>query len=134
MAPGVGVRDGVRCNTADVGVVHSWADCREDGGEAVEGPCKVGARVSDGDGDKFHPPPVFLEGRNEEIVLLGLLRVFLVTSEVSRESNFNENEGAHIFIEVGGAETQGVRDSSGVYEVRCCAVAFVEESLCLFLG
>jgi len=47
--------------------------CREGGGAVVEGHCKCGARVSDGDGDEFHPLPVFFEGRDEGVVLLGLL-------------------------------------------------------------
>ena len=51
-------------------------------------------RVPDGDGDELNPPPVFLEDRNEGGVLLGLLCVLLVASEVSRESNLFENEGA----------------------------------------
>jgi len=35
-----------------------------------------------------------LEGRDEKGLLLGLLRVFLVASEVSREPNLYEDEGA----------------------------------------
>ncbi len=63
MAHGVGVRDGVRCALAVVGVVHPWAGRREGGGEVVEGLCKCDARVpdGDGDGDEFHPlPGIFL--------------------------------------------------------------------------
>ncbi len=84
----------------------------------VEGHCKCGARVSDGDSDEFRPTPVFLEGRNEGGVLLCLLYVFLVASEVFAESYLDENESAQRFIEVGGAGVRGVRDSFGVYEVR----------------
>ena len=36
-------------------VVHSWANRGECGGEVVEGPCEHFTRVSDGDGDEFHP-------------------------------------------------------------------------------
>ncbi len=84
----------------------------------VEGPCTCGARVFDGDSHELHTPPEFLESRNEVIVFLGPLCVFLVASDFSGESNLNENEGAQRFIEVGGAGVWGVRDSSGVYEVR----------------
>ena len=50
--------------------------------------------MSDGDGDKFHPPPVLCEGRGEGGVLLSLIGMFLVASEVTGEPNFYENEGA----------------------------------------
>jgi hypothetical protein len=94
MAPGVKVRDGVRCAHASVGVVHSWADHREGGGEVVEGPCKCGAHMSNGNADEFHPLPVFLEGRDEGVVPLGISCLFLVASEVSGEPDFSENDGA----------------------------------------
>jgi hypothetical protein len=65
VAPGVGVRVGQRCALAGVGVVHSWANLGDCGGEVVEGPCEPCTRVSDGDGDKFHPSPMLLEGRDK---------------------------------------------------------------------
>jgi hypothetical protein len=86
-------------------------------------------RGSDGDGDEFHSPPVFCESRNEGGVLLGLLFVFLFTSEVSGESNLYENEGAYlIFVEASQAGVGCVWDASGIYEVLLCAVASLEES------
>ena len=91
---GVGVHGVGRCAPAGAGVVRTWANCMEGGCEVVEGPCKCGARVSDGDGDEFHPSAVFLEGRDDGVVLLCLLCLLLVASEVSREPNINENEGA----------------------------------------
>ena len=94
MAPDVGVRDGLRCAPVGDGVVHSWANRGEGGGEVVEGPCERCTRVSDGDGDEFHTPPVLLESRDKGGVLLGLLRVFLVAYEVSREPDLYKNEGA----------------------------------------
>ncbi len=84
--------------------------------------------MPDGDGHKLHSPSVFLEGRDEGMVLLGLLRVCLVASEVSGEPNLNENEGAQLFVEVGASVVRCVRDSSGVDEVRGCAVTSLEES------
>ncbi len=60
----------------------------------VEGLHESRARVADGDGDKFYPPPVLLEGRDEGVVLLGLLRVFLVASKVPGEFNLYEDKGA----------------------------------------
>ncbi len=60
----------------------------------IEGPCRCGARVSDRDGVEFHPPSVFLEGRDEGVVLLGLLSLFLVKSEVSEEPGLNKKDCA----------------------------------------
>ena len=85
MAPCVGVRGGPRYAPDGVGMVHSWANRGKDGGEIVKGPCEHCTRVSDGNGDKFHPPHVLLEGCDEGGVVLGLLRVFLVASEISGE-------------------------------------------------
>ena len=72
----------------------SWADRGEGGGEVVEGLCKRRARVVDGDGDKLHPSPTLLEGRDEGGVFLSLLRVFVVASEVPGEPNLYEDENA----------------------------------------
>ena len=132
MAPGVGVRVGQRCALVGVGVVHSWANRGECGGAVVGGPCKRCTRVSDEDGDEFQPSPMLLEGRDEGGGLLGLLRVFLVVSEVPREPNLYEDEGACLIAEAGLAGVGRARDSSGVYEARSCAVASLEEGLCLF--
>jgi hypothetical protein len=93
VAPSVAVRDGMLCTLAGACLVRTCAN-RGEGGEVVEGPCKCGARVPDGDGHEFHSLPVLLEGRDEGVALIDLLRVFLVASEVSREPNLNENEGA----------------------------------------
>ena len=79
------------CAPARAGLLRSWANRGECDGEVVEGPCDRCIRVPDGDGDKVHSPLVFLEGRIEGGVLLGLLCVFLVASEVSGKSNLYEN-------------------------------------------
>ena len=84
---GVRVCDGLRCALADASGVHSWANRGEGDGEVVEGLCKRCTRVSNGNGDEVHLQPILLEGHDEREVLLGLLRVFLVASEVSGESN-----------------------------------------------
>ena len=77
------------------GLVLSWADHGKGGSEVVEGFCESRSRVADGDGDKFYPPTVLLEGRDEGGVLLGLLRLFLVASEVPGEPILcYESEGA----------------------------------------
>ncbi len=132
MAFRVGVRVGLRCVLAGASVVHSRASRGECGGEVVKGPCERCTRVSDGDGDEFHSSPMLLESRNEGCVLLGILRVFLVASEVPGELNLYEDEGACLFVEVDLAGVGRVRDSSSVYEVRSCAVASLKEGLCLF--
>ena len=94
MALGVGVRVGLRRALNGAGVVYSWADRGECGYEVVKGPCKRCTLVSDWNGDKFHPSPILPEGRDEGGVLLGLLRVFLVASEVPGKPNLYEDEGA----------------------------------------
>jgi len=75
----VGVHVGLRCTLAGASVVRSWANRGKCGGEVIEGPCERCTRVSNGDGDEFHSSPVLLEGDNEGGVLLGILRVFLVS-------------------------------------------------------
>jgi hypothetical protein len=65
-------------------------------------------------------------------VLLGILRVFLVASEVPGEHNLYEDEAACLFVEVHLTRVKRVRDSSVVYEVRSCAVASLDEGVCLF--
>ncbi len=87
VAHGVGVRVVQRCALDGIGVVHSWADRGEYGGEVVEGSCECCTRVSDGNGDEFDPFPILLKGLDEGEVLLGILRVFLDASEVPREPN-----------------------------------------------
>ena len=72
MAPGVGVHDGLWCAHVGVGLVRSWVGSGEGSGEGIDGPCKSCTRMSNEDGDEFHPPP-FPEGRDEGGVLLGLL-------------------------------------------------------------
>ena len=101
MTHGVGFRDGLWCALVGVGLVRSWANRGECGGEVVEGPCARCARVTDGDGDEFNPPPIFVEGHNEGDVIFSLLCALLVASDVSREFNLYENEGALCFVEVG---------------------------------
>jgi len=88
--------------------------------------------MSDWDDDKFHPSLILPEGRDQEGVLLGLLRVSLVASEVPGKPDLYKDEGACLFAEIGLAGVGRVRDSSAVYEVQSCAVASLEESLCLF--
>ena len=97
MALGVGVRVGLRGARAGASMVHSWADHGECGCEVVEGPCERCTRVSNGDGDEFYSSPMLLDGRDKKGVFLGLLRVFLVASEVPGEPNLCEDEDACIF-------------------------------------
>jgi len=117
------------CAPARASLVNSWANYGEGSGEAVEDPCKRCVRVSDGDGDEFHPPPKFPDGRDEGL-LIGLLFVFLVASEISGESNLHENECAEFLVEGGQVGVGCVRDASSVCEVQRCAMASLEESLC----
>ena len=88
MAPSVGVRNRLYGALDGSSLVNDRVDRGEGGGEVDEGPRKRRTRVSDGNGDKFHSPPMFLEGRDEGEVLLGLLDMSLVASEVLAKSNF----------------------------------------------
>jgi len=60
----------------------------------VEGPYEIRVRVADGDGDKFHPPPDLLEGRDEKGYFSVFSACFFVASEVPEEPNLYEDEGA----------------------------------------
>ncbi len=133
VAPSVGVHCGLYFALTIVDLVRSWSNRGECGGEVVEGLCECCTRVPDGNGDEFHPPPMSSEGRNEGGVLIGLLRVFLLASWVSEKSNLDEDESAQLLVDVCETGVGCVRDASCVYEVRSCAVVFLEESLCLFL-
>ena len=52
--------------------LHSVPNGGEGGGEGGESRRESGAGVSYGEGDKFHPFPVSLEGRDEGGLFLGL--------------------------------------------------------------
>ena len=80
----------------------------------VEGPCKRCTRVTDGDGDEFHPPPILMEGRNE-----GEYFSCFLSHPRSRENSIPMTMRVHNFfwVEVGLAGAGRVWDSSRVYEV-----------------
>ena len=65
------VRGGVGDALVGSSLLHVRADGGEVGGKVVEGLVECGARVFDGESDKFHPPPDFLEGRDEGGGILG---------------------------------------------------------------
>ena len=54
-------------------LLHVWADGGEGGGEVVEGRRERSACVFGKEGDKLHPSPVFLEGRDEGNTFHGFL-------------------------------------------------------------
>jgi hypothetical protein len=57
--------------------------------------------MADGDGDKLHSSPIFLEGHDEGRVFLGLLCDFAFATEVSSKSVFHDNEGADFLANAG---------------------------------
>ena len=65
-------------------MVLPWADRGEGGDEVVEG---SRARVADGDGDKFQPPPDLLEGRDEGGVFFAELYKMAFTVPCSTVGN-----------------------------------------------
>ena len=100
-------------------MLHVGADVGESGGEAFKGPCECIARVADEEVDKLHPFPVFLEGREEEGVFLGLFIDFNIAAEVSTKTDLHEDEGALFLVERGRVRwSGGVRDPPCMYEVR----------------
>ncbi len=88
MAPGIGVNGGLGGARVGSDLVRGWAGGGEGSGKVDEVSCKCRVRVADGDRDEFHSPLVFLEGRNEGGVFLGLLIMSLVASKVPAESHF----------------------------------------------
>ncbi len=88
--------------------------------------------MSDGDGDKLHSSPIFLEGREEGRVFLGLLRELAAATEVSAESDLHEIEGAYFLVDVGPVRVGSGWHAPCVDEVRRIAVASLEERLGLF--
>ena len=59
-----------------------------------ECPRKSHSCVAHGDGDELHAVPVFREGREEGSVLRGLSLEFGFASEISTESDFDDDESA----------------------------------------
>ena len=57
--------------------------------------------MADGDGNKIHLHPMFLEGRNEVSVFGGLLGDLGVATEVPKETDFHDEDGARLRSEGG---------------------------------
>jgi hypothetical protein len=98
-------------------------------GETVVCLLKGGAGVVDGDGYELHLAPERLELVDEGGVLDGLLLAPLVASEVLSEADLDDDQVALLAVEGGGVRRWGVRDSSGVYEVRGCSMSRPEETV-----
>ncbi len=82
-----------------VGSTCMCSDCREGGGEMLKGLVYCGSRVHDGDGDKLHSSPIFLEGRDEGGLFFGLFGEFVDAFEVSAQSYFHVNKDAYFFVD-----------------------------------
>ncbi len=79
-----------------------WADRGEGGGEVVECRCERDTCVSDWEGDELHDSsPMFLEGRDEGGVVLGLLHNLEVEAEIFAKADLDDDEGALILVEGG---------------------------------
>jgi len=76
-----------------------WADGGEGRGEVIEGRCERSACVSDREGDKLHPSPLFIEGRYEGGVFLGILCELDVAAEVYAKANLDDDDGAVFLVE-----------------------------------
>ncbi len=78
--------------------------------------------MSNGEDDELHCSPLFLEGRDEGDVLVGLGFEFVFTSQVPTESDLDDNESAEFLVEGGRVWGGEVGYPLGVNEVRRCAV------------
>jgi hypothetical protein len=87
--------------------------------------------MADREGHELHPSPIFLEGRDEGGVFLGLLVELNVAAEVPAEADLDEDEGALLSIEGGRVGRGSVRDPSCADEVRCCSMPGFEHLLVL---
>ena len=65
MDANVVVHDGVDDAPSGSCLLHVWAAGGEDGDQDCEGRCERSACIFDREGDKLHPSPMFLEGRDE---------------------------------------------------------------------
>jgi hypothetical protein len=113
---GVGVAPGGSC------ALLARAGGGECGGEGVEGRRECRAYMSNGEGSKLHRSPVFLEGRDERDVLVGLGFEFVFTSQVPTKSDLDDNVSAKFLVEGGRVREGGVGYPLGVNKLRRCAV------------
>ncbi len=116
------VHDGFDVAPGDSCALHARASDGECGSEVVEGRRECSACMSDGEGDDLHCSLVFLEGRDEGGVLVGLGFEFVLTSQVPTISDLDDNESAAFLVEGGRIWGGRVGYLPGVNEVRRCAV------------
>ncbi len=93
------VRDGVDVALGGSYALHARASGGECGGEVADGRRECRACMSDGEGDELCCSPVFLEGRDEGDVLVGLGFEFVFTSQLPTESDLDDNESAEFLVE-----------------------------------
>ena len=93
------VRDGVDVAPGGSCALHARASGGECGGEVVEGRRECRACMSNGEGDELYCSPVFLEGRDEGDVLVGLGFEFVFTPQVPTKSDLDDNESAEFLVE-----------------------------------
>jgi hypothetical protein len=116
------VLDGVDVAPGGSCALHARASGGECGGEVAEGRRECRACMSNGEGDELYCFLVFLEGRDEGGILVGLGFEFVFTTQVPTESDLDDNESAEFLVEVGRIWGGGVGYPPGVNEVRRCAV------------
>ncbi len=74
--------------------------------------------MADRECDKLHFPSVSPEGRQKGGVFHGILLKHILAANVSAESDLDDDEGAPFLVEGGRVGRKGVRDPSGIDEVR----------------
>ena len=92
MDPRIVFRGGVDNTLVGSCSLYVWADGGEGNGEVDECRYERGACVSDWKGDKLHHSLVFLEGRDEGGVFLGLLHELDDVFEVSAKADLDDDE------------------------------------------
>ncbi len=127
MGSGFVVHVGVHGSSCSSSLRSGRSGGGEGGREALVGLVEHCAGVADGDADELHCAPDCSEGRDEGGVLLVLILKPSVEAEVLSGCGVHEDEGASLPVEGGCVPVGGVRNSTGIYEVRCDSVAVDEE-------
>ena len=115
---GVVVHSGVDGAHASSSLIHVRADGGEGDGGVVEGLVERDARVSDEEGDKLHPSPIFLDPALPQN--FGLFAILMSLSK-SLEKPTSTRMRVHVFLlnEVGSGEGESGPPSYTRGPVQC---------------
>jgi len=116
-----GVVDNARVGTC---LLHVRANGGESGDSVVEGLAERDDHVSDGEGNKHPPSPVFSEGRDGGDFFRSSSRSYcqFATAEVCAKADLDEDEGAMCRVKQGRVWGVGVRNLPSINEYRHIAM------------